>query len=122
MSTLVRYMATLGALGVIALAAAQEPLRAPTLQERVTRLEADLATIETRFGIARSRPSDLGSGESGLALAGRVDALERSLQRLAGDVQRIEQLADNAAREAAQARRDASSAQQSARDAVMRAR
>ena len=122
MRTTLRYSLAVAALAVVALAAAQEPLRAPTLQERVAELEANVATIETRFGLASARPSDLGIGESALALAARVDTLERSLERLAADVQRIERLADNAAREAAQARRDATSAQQAARDAATRTR
>jgi hypothetical protein len=123
MRTTLRYSTALVALAVIALAAAQEPLRrAPTLQERVTALEANVASIETRFGIQSARPSNLGTGESGLALAGRVDALERTLEQLARDVQRVQNLADNAARDAAQAQREAMAAQQAARDAAMRAR
>ena len=118
-----RYSTALAALAVVALAAAQEPLRrAPTLQERVTELEATVATLETRFGLDTTRPSNLGTGESGLALAGRVDALERSLEQLARDVMRVERLADNAARDAAQAQREAMAAQQAARDAAMRTR
>jgi hypothetical protein len=122
MRTTLRYTTLVVGLALVALGAAQEPLRAPTLQERVAALEASVATIETRFGIESARPRDLGIGESGAALAGRVDALERSLERLVGDMRRVEQLADSAAREAAQARRDATAAQQAARDAAMRAR
>jgi hypothetical protein len=122
MRTIVRYAMTMGALALVTLATAQEPLQGPTLQERVAALEANVATIETRFGIESTRPRNLGNGETGVALAGRVDALERSLQRLAGDLMRVEQLADNAAREAAQARRDATTAQQAARDAALRTR
>jgi O-acetylhomoserine/O-acetylserine sulfhydrylase-like pyridoxal-dependent enzyme len=101
---------------------AQQPPRAPTLEERIARLESGLATVETRFGLESSRPADLGIGQTGAALAGRVDALERSLERLASDVQRIERLADTAARDASQAQRDASMAQQLAREASLRAR
>jgi len=122
MRTIVRYSTTMAALAVVALAAAQQPLRAPTIQERVDKLEMDVATIETRFGLETTRPANLGIGESGVALARRIDALERSLERLAADVARVQQLADRAAGDAARAQRDATSAQQAARDAAMRAR
>jgi hypothetical protein len=75
-------------------------------------LETQLATMETRFVLEGTRVE---SGESSLALAARVTALERALGRLSTDLQRVE-------REAAQARRDASAAQQAARDAAMRSR
>jgi hypothetical protein len=84
-------------------------------------LERNVATLETRFGLDSARPPTFG-GETGTALAARVDTLERSLERLVVDLQRVERLADSAAREAAQARRDATAAQQAARDAAMRAR
>lgn len=122
MRTKLGYVTILAALGLSASAIAQEPLAAPTLQERVADLEASVAVIETRFGVQSARPVDLGNGESGLALAGRVDALERALERLAAEVQRIERVVDNAARDAAQAQREASAAQQVARDAAMRSR
>jgi hypothetical protein len=122
MRTTVRYSTTMAALAVVTLAAAQEPLRAPTLQERVDTLERQVATIDTRFGLETTRPANLGIGETGVGLASRVDALERSLERLAADVARVQQLADNAARDAQQAQREAMSAQQTARDAAMRAR
>jgi hypothetical protein len=95
----------------LALAAAQQPPR--TVDERLAALESGLATLETRFGLERSRPPDIG-GESGLALAGRVTALERSLDRLATDVQRIQRVADAAARDAASAQRDAMEARRAA--------
>ena len=108
-------------LGTLTPAAAQPPSPVPTLDERVTNLEGDVASIETRFGVQSARPTDFG-GESGLALAARVDALERTLGRLQSDLQRIERLVDAATREAAQARRDASAAQNAARDAALRSR
>jgi hypothetical protein len=123
MRTTLRYSTALAALTVGAFALAQEPLRrSPTLQERVTELEANVATLQTRFGLESTRPSALGTGESGLALAGRVDALERTLEQLVRDVQRVQNLAENAARDAAQAQREAMAAQQAARDAAIRAR
>jgi hypothetical protein len=119
MHTFLRWSSALAALSALALAAAQAPR--PTMEERVASLESSLATLETRFGLQSARQPDFG-GESGLALAGRVTAVERSLERLAADVQRVERLADTAARDAAAAQREATAAQQTARDAAMRAR
>ena len=107
-----RCSCAVAALSLLALAAAQPPPR--TVEERVAALESSLATLETRFGLERSRPADIG-GETGLALAGRVTALERSLDRLATDVQRIQRVAEAAARDAASAQRDAMEARQAAR-------
>jgi hypothetical protein len=118
-----RYIIALGGAAAVALVAAQEPLRTTrTIQERVTALEANVATIETRLGLESSRPSNLGTGESGVALAGRISALENSVQQLTADVRRIERLAENASREAGQAARAASAAEQAARDAALRTR
>jgi hypothetical protein len=58
--------------------------------------------------------------DTGFAL--RIAALERTVDRIGTDLQRIERQADNAAREASQARSDALMAQQIARDAQLRAR
>jgi hypothetical protein len=104
----------LAALSVLALAAAQPPPR--TIEERITALESELATLDTRFGLQSARPPDLG-GESGLALAGRVTAIERSLERLAFDVERVARVAETAARDAANAQR---TAEQAAREAALR--
>jgi hypothetical protein len=109
----------LAAMSVLALAFAQPPPR--TTEERVAALESGLATLETRFGLDSTRQPNIG-GESGLALQARVTALERSLERLAVEIQRVERLADTAARDAVAAQRDAMTAQQMARDAAMRAR
>jgi hypothetical protein len=109
----------LAAIAGFALAFAQP--RPPTTEERVTALESALATLETRFGLESSRQPTVG-GESGLAIQSRVTTLERSLERLAVDIQRVERLADTAVRDAAAAQRDAMTAQQIARDAAMRVR
>jgi hypothetical protein len=121
MRTTLRYAAALAAFAIFALTNAQEPLRAPTLEERIDELERSLASIDTRFALQTARVPDVG-GESTAALAARVDAVERSVERLATDLQRIDRLADTAARDAAQARRDATAAQLAARDAALRAR
>lgn len=107
------------ALSALAWAAAQPPPR--TIEERITSLETAVATLDTRLGLESSRQPNIG-GESGLALQGRVTALERNLERLAADVQRVSRVAEQAARDAASAQRDAMAAQQAARDAAMRAR
>ena len=121
MRTTLGYATALAAFGALSLTSAQEPQRAPTIEERIVALERNLAAIETRFGVESTRAPDLG-GESAAGLAARVDAVERSAERLATDLQRIERLADTAARDAAQARRDATAAQQAARDAALRTR
>jgi hypothetical protein len=99
---------------------AQEP--APqTIEQRIAALEAGLATLDTRLGLEAARPRD-GAPPSDAALAARIAGLERALERLTADVQRIERLADGAARAASAAERMAVAAQQAARDASLRAR
>jgi hypothetical protein len=97
---------------VLTLALAQP--RERTIEERVGALESGLASLETRFGVQSTRPDNLGGG-SDLAAALRITALERSLERVEADLQRVRNLAETAAREAADAR-------QAARDAAMRTR
>ena len=92
----------------------------PTLAERVTALERQVARLDTRFGIeSATRP---GVNQQGGNLVAKVDDLERSIARLAADLQRVQRQADDASRTANQAARDAQTAQQMARDAAMRAR
>jgi hypothetical protein len=119
MRKILGFSIALATLSVLALAFAQQ--RPLTTEERVSALESALATLETRFGLESARQPTLG-GESGVALQARVTTLERSLERLAVDVQRVERVAETAARDATAAQRDAMSAQQMARDAAMRAR
>jgi hypothetical protein len=119
MRKILGFSTALAALSVLALAFAQS--RPLTTEERVIALESAVATLETRFGLESSRQPTIG-GESGVALQARLTTLERSLERLATDVQRVERLADMAARDAAAAQRDAMTAQQLARDAMMRVR
>ena len=82
------YVTIFATLALSASVMAQEPLRAPTLQERVAKLETSVAVIETQFGVQATLPANLGTGETGLALAGRVDARERAQERVAPPVQR----------------------------------
>ncbi len=100
-------------------APAQAPVKPPTLEERVTALEKELASVGTRLGVRESL-SPNGASERGLEA--RVANLERTLDRLAMDLQRVERQADAAARDASQARSDAMAAQQIARDAALRTR
>lgn len=95
------------------LALAQQP-RAPTLDERVTALEASLATLDTRLERERTRVGD-NPGQTDLALSGRVQTLERNLERLTTDLQRVQRMAEDAARAASAAQR---TAEQAARDAL----
>jgi len=115
------FSIALTAISFLALSYAQAPSPARTPEERITALEKSLATLETRFGIESTREPNVG-GVSGVALENRVTALERALDRLASDVQRVERVADTAMRDAANAQRDAMTAQQMARDAALRAR
>jgi hypothetical protein len=102
---------------LLAPAFAQPPPKPPTLEERVTALEKGLASVSTRLGL---RESLAPTGASDAGLAARVATLERTVDRLATDLQRIAIQADNAARDASQARSDAMAAQQIARDAALR--
>jgi hypothetical protein len=119
-SKLVNAMAVAIIAGALA-ASAQEPRQPLTAEERIVALERQLASLETRFGLESTRPPNL-AGETPAGLAARVDAVERSVERLASEVARVARVADNAARDASQAQRDASAAQQAARDAALRAR
>src|SRR5262245_57707845 len=89
-------------------ALAQQPPgpRAPTLEERVTALEASLATLDTRLALERSRIGD-NPGQTDLALSGRVQALERNVERLTTEMQRVQRIAEDAARTASAAQRTA---------------
>jgi uncharacterized coiled-coil protein SlyX len=98
---------------------AQEP--PSTVEQRLAALEAGLATLDTRLGLERARPTDL-AGQTDLGLSARITELERAVDRLAADLQRVERLADSASRAAGQAQRDAERAEQTARDALLRAR
>lgn len=96
-------------------ALAQQPAaRAPTLEERITALEASVATLDTRLALDRTRVGD-NPGQTDLAMAGRVQALERNLDRLTTEVQRVQRVAEDAARAASAAQR---TAEQAARDAL----
>jgi hypothetical protein len=115
MDTLRRYLVFVAAALSASLALAQEPIRprAPTLEERVTALESSVATLDTRLGLARSRIGD-DAGQTELALSGRIQALERLVDRLSVDLQRVQRTADDALRAADAAQR---TAEQAARDA-----
>ena len=117
MSTTFRLFAFFAAvlLGLPALAQ-QPPQRTPTLEERVTALESDVATLDTRLGLARSRAGD-DAGQTETALAGRIQALERLVDRLSVDLQSVQRTADAAQRSADAAQR---TAEQAARDARLR--
>jgi len=118
----IHYVFAGAAVALACLALAQEPRpEGPTIDERLTALEAGLARLDTRLGLATARPQDNG-GQSDIALAGRITTLERDVERLAVDIQRVERLADSAARAASDAQRAATSAEQAARDAALRIR
>jgi hypothetical protein len=92
--------------------------RGPTLDERVGVLERGFASLSTRFEL---RDTAVPSAPGG-ALEPRIAQLERAVERLVVDLQRVERQADMAYREAGDARREAMNAERAARDAAMRAR
>lgn len=100
-------------------ASAQGGAGAPTTEQRLAALESAVATLDTQLSLEIARPRAAGGD---ITLEARVTALERTVERLAVDVQRAERLADNAVRAASDAQRDAMRAEQAARDAVMRSR
>jgi hypothetical protein len=123
MNTIVRSLAV--GMTVVALAwttlAQDPPAESPTIEQRLAAVEAAVARLDTRLALAITRPGE-DAGQTEVALAARVMALERSVERLTADLERAERLADNAARAAGDAQREATRAQQAARDAATRAR
>jgi glutathione S-transferase len=113
MSLSTRCFTLLVAALLASFALAQQP-RAPTLDERVAALEASVATLDTRLERERTRVGD-NPGQTDLALSGRVQALERNLERLTTDMQRVQRMAEDASRAASAAQR---TAEQAARDAL----
>lgn len=121
MRKFIPYVAT-AAMAFACLSFAQQPRsQGPTVEERLAAVEAGLATLDTRLGLASARTQS-NAGQSDVALDGRITTLERELDRLAVDIQRVERLADSAVRAANDAQRSATSAEQAARDAAMRIR
>jgi hypothetical protein len=118
MGSLIRFIAVVAAALPGALVLAQEPIRprAATLEERVAALEASLASLDTRSALDRTRIGD-DAGQTEAALAGRIQALERMVDRLAAELQRVQRTADDAVRTAGTAQR---TAEQAARDARLR--
>ena len=89
------------ALAVSSFAGAQQPANEPTTEERVVALERALADLDKRVqGRGSAAPGALASSD--VALAGRIEQLERAVDRFSGDLQRVERQADNALREAAE--------------------
>jgi hypothetical protein len=122
-TALPRITAFAAALVGLSFAFAQPPApqagqRPPTIEERVTALERDVASVRTRFELRESQQIAAPSS----ALEPRVTSLERTLERLAMDLQRVERMADNAQRQADSAARAADYAQRSAQDAERIAR
>jgi hypothetical protein len=116
MSILSRPFAASIAVLAISVAPAQPPPQRGTIEERVAALEAGLASLDTRFGLERTRSGD-DAGQTELALASRVQALERTIERLAVDLQRAQRTAEDAARAASAAQR---AADQAVREATLR--
>jgi len=113
---LTRACAGVAVLAAVCAASAQDPPTELTLEERIAALESRVAGLETRFELRDTLAGGAGGGSA--AAAARIVQLERSLELLAADLERVERQADTALREALQARRDAIAAQQVARDAA----
>jgi len=116
MRTFIRGLAFCTAASLVVVALAQQPRGqqpGPTVEERVSALEASLASLDTRLQLERTRVGD-DAGQNELALAGRVQNLERLVERLTIDVQRVQRTADDAARAAGAAQRTAEQAQRDA--------
>ncbi len=98
-----------------------QPPPEETLEERVARLESQIASLETQLqSRTTTGAGSLGRDAAGLDVLGRVDRLERRIDALNLDLQRIAQRVDTAARDASEARRTAQSAERAARDAMLR--
>lgn len=102
---------------------AQDDENEPTTEARVTRLERELASLETRFEARTTPRADTGEGAArGITLDTRITALERRVAELSTDLTRVERQAAAALRRADQAGRDAKAAEQVAREAGLRNR
>jgi hypothetical protein len=112
-------LAMLAAAPVCGTQAQDRPAPPTTIEQRLGALERAVATLDTQLSLEIARPE---GGGANMSLEARIAALERTVDRLATDVQRAERLADSAARAASDAQRDAMRAEQSARDAAMRSR
>jgi hypothetical protein len=93
------------------------------MDARVVALEQRFASLETRFEVLFAQLNGMRSGsDSGAPAAIEIAALQRNIDRLTVDLQRVQRLADAAQREAAQARREAAAAELLARQADTRIR
>jgi chaperonin cofactor prefoldin len=103
---------------VCANAAAQEPEQPRSVEDRLSALERQVASLQTRLGVRTTVPqTSPRSAVEAQALSRRVEQLERRLDALTAQVKRVEQQTDAAMREALQAHRQAALAEQLARDA-----
>lgn len=99
-------------------AAAQEPKPPRSVEDRLSALEQQVASLQTRLGVRTTVPqTSPGSAVQAQATSRRMDQLERRLDALSAQIRRVEQQADAAMREALQAHRQATLAEQLARDA-----
>jgi septation ring formation regulator EzrA len=103
---------------------AQQPKQQRTVEQRLSGLERQVASLETRLGVRTEpgAPSSAAIAVQKQATAQRIAQLEQRLSSLTAEVKRVERQADAAMRAANQAQRDATQAQQMARDAARRLR
>ena len=114
-------------------AGAQQPQRPPaqgpaqnrpaTLEDRVAKLERDVASLSTRFearDAALNRGVNVGSSSAFVQLQNDVNRLSNDVQRVAREADAATRAATDAQRGAADAQRAAMQAEREARDASLR--
>lgn len=102
--------------------AQQQPKQQRTVAQRLSALEHQVASLETRLGV-RTAPGAPSSAEFSVrnwTTAQRIAQLEQRLNSLTVDINRIQRQTEAALRAANQAQRDAMYAQQMARDNASR--
>lgn len=94
------------------------PTQQPSLEDRVAKLERDVASLSTRFEVREASPNAAVNLSSSSAFL----QLQNDINRLSNDLQRVEREVDGATRAAMDAQRGAADAQRAAMEAEREAR